>query len=60
VDEYRKALQKYASVHDGKLLKQFDDIYDELHIGGYYRGILHRIDTVKAALKGAEEFIKKL
>jgi hypothetical protein len=60
VDEYRKALQKYASVHDGKLLKQFDDIYDELHIGGYYRGILHRIDTVKGALKGAEEFIKKV
>jgi len=60
VEEYRKALQRYASVHDGKLLKQFDDIYDELHIGGYYRGILHRVDTVKAALKGAEEFIKKL
>ncbi len=34
--------------------------YDELHIGGYYRGILHRVDTVKAALKGAAEFIKKL
>jgi hypothetical protein len=60
VEEYRKALQKYAAVHDGKLLKQFDDIYDELHIGGYYRGILHRVETVKAALKGAEEFIKKL
>ena len=60
VDEYRKALQKYASVHDGKLLKQFDDIYDELHIAGYYRGNLHRVDVVKAALKGAEEFIKRL
>jgi hypothetical protein len=60
VEEYRKALQKYASVHDGKLLKQFDDIYDELHIAGYYRGNLHRVDVVKAALKGAEEFIRRL
>jgi hypothetical protein len=60
VEEYRKALQRYALIHDGKLLKQFDNIYDELHIAGYYRGLLHRVDTVKNALKGAKEFIEKL
>jgi hypothetical protein len=60
VEEYEKALKKYASALDGKLLKAFRDIYDELHIAGYYRGNLHRVDVVKAALKGAEEFISKL
>ncbi len=60
VEEYEKALKKYALPHNGKLFKAFTDIYEELHIAGYYRGFLHRVDTVKAALRGAEEFIKKL
>jgi len=60
VDEYRKALQKYVSIHDGKLIRQFENIYDELHIAGYYRGNLHSVATVKAALKSAESFIKKI
>lgn len=49
-DEYMKALQKHASIHDGKLIRQFDDLYDELHIAAYYRGILHSVPVVKAAL----------
>jgi hypothetical protein len=60
VEEYEKALKKYASAYNGKLLKQFNYLYDELHIAGYYRGFLHRTDTVKAALRGAKEFIAKL
>ena len=60
VEEYRKALQKYVSVHNGKLLKEFDDIYDELHIAGYYRGNLHHVEIVKAALKAAKAFIEKI
>lgn len=60
VEEYRKALQKYVSIHNGKLLKEFDDIYDELHIAGYYRGFLHSTDAVKAAFKTAKDFIQKL
>jgi hypothetical protein len=60
VEEYRKALQKYASPYNGKLLHQFDAIYDELHIAGYHRGNLHRVEVVKAAFKGAREFIEKL
>lgn len=60
VEEYEKALRRYASPMNGKLLRSFNDIYDELHIAGYYRGNLHRVDVVKAALAGAEEFIKKL
>lgn len=60
VEEYRKALQKHASAHNGKLIKEFDDLYDELHIAGYYRGNLHRVEVVKGVLKGAKEFIQKL
>ena len=60
VEEYRKSLQKYATPYNGKLLKQFDDLYDELHIAGYYRGNLHRVAIVKEAFKGAKEFIVKL
>ncbi|MFZ5986793.1 MAG: DUF5618 family protein [Bacillota bacterium] len=60
VDEYKKAIQKYLSVHNGKLLRQFDDVYDQLHIAGYYRGLLHDVDTVKATLKSAKTFIEKI
>lgn len=60
VEEYEKALKKYLAPHDGKLIKEFDSLYKELHIAGYYRGLLSRVDIVKSALKGAEEFIKKI
>ncbi len=60
VEEYRKALQKYAAVHNGKLLNQFENIYDELHIAGYYRGNLHSVMAVKGVLKTANEFIERL
>jgi len=60
VEEYRKALQKYATIHNGKLLNQFEDIYDELHIAGYYRGMLHSVGIVKEALKTAKAFTKRL
>jgi uncharacterized protein (UPF0332 family) len=60
VDAYRKALQKHLAVHNGKLLRAFEDLYDELHIAGYYRGNLHTVAVVKEALKEAETFIKKI
>jgi hypothetical protein len=60
VEEYRKALQKYAFIHNGRMLKDFDNIYDELHIAGYYRGWLHSVDAVKSSIKLAKDFIEKL
>ncbi len=32
VDAHIKALQKYFAVHNGKLLKEFDSLYNLLHI----------------------------
>ena len=60
VDAYRKALQKYLNIHNGKLLREFEGIYDELHIAGYYRALLGHVNVVKDALKAAKEFIEKI
>lgn len=60
VDAYRKALKKHVAVHNGKLLRLFENLYDELHIAGYYRGNLHSVNVVKEALKSAKAFMEKI
>ena len=60
IDAYRKALQKYLAVHDGKLLREFEALYEALHIAGYYRGNLYLVDMIKDALKAAKGFIEKI
>jgi hypothetical protein len=60
VDGYRGALKKYLAVHDGKLVREFERLYEELHIAGYYRGLLGHVNTVKEALKAAKEFIERI
>jgi hypothetical protein len=60
VDSYREMLKKYVSVHNGKLTKEFETLYSELHIAGYYRGLLKHVDMVKIALKSAKAFIEKI
>ena len=59
-EQYQQALRKYISVHNGKLFGQFNDLYDELHIAGYYRGLLHRDDTIQTVFSTAQQFIEKL
>ena len=60
VDAYRKALQKYLAVHDGKLLREFEALYEALHIAGYYRGNLYLVNMIKDALKATRAFIDKI
>lgn len=60
VDGYREMLKKYLSIHNGKLTKEFETLYKELHIAGYYRGLLEHVDTVKDAMKAAKGFIEKI
>ena len=60
VDEYRKVLQKYLVIHNGKLLREFEKLYDMLHIAGYYRGLLYDVNIVKDALKATKSFIDKI
>ena len=60
VEGYRKLLQKYVAVRNDKVLREFEKLYDMLHIAGYYRGLLYDRDVVKEALKAAKSFIDKL
>jgi len=60
VEEYRKVLKKHLAVHNGKLLREFEKLYDMLHIAGYYRGLLYDRDVVKEALRAARVFITRL
>lgn len=60
VEEYEKALKKYGGQYNGKLLGQFNVIYHELHIAGYYRGDLQAVKTVKEALANGRIFIERL
>jgi hypothetical protein len=60
VEEYEKSLKRYGGVYNGKLMRQFETIYHELHIAGYYRGDLQRISIVKEAIANAKDFIEKI
>lgn len=60
IDAYRRALQKHIAVYDGKLMREFEMLYDSLHIAGYYRALIYNVDMVKDALKAARSFIDKL
>jgi len=60
VDDYRRALQKQLTVHNGKLAREFERLYDQLQIAGHYRGLLHNVDVIKDVLKAARVFIEKL
>lgn len=60
VDAYRNALQKHIAVHNGKLMREFENLYDALHIAGYYRGLIYDTRAVKDYLKAAKEFIGKI
>ena len=60
VDEYRKMLQKHLAVRNGKLLREFEKLYDALHIAGYYRGLIYDVNMVKDTFKATRSFIEKL
>ncbi len=60
VDAYRDALRKHIAVHNGKLMREFENLYDALHIAGYYRGLIYDTRAVKDYLKAAKEFIGKI
>jgi hypothetical protein len=60
IDAYRRALQKYLAIRNRKLLREFEALYEALHIAGYYRGNLYLVNMVKDALKSAKAFIEKI
>ena len=60
VEAYRVALQKHVSVRNGKLLREFEKLYDALHIAGYYRGLIYDVAAAKEYLNSTQNFIEKL
>ena len=60
VDAYREVLRKQLSVNNGKLMREFEYLYDGLHIAGYYRGLISEANAVKDYFNAAERFIKKI
>ena len=60
VEGYREMIRKYAMVHDGKLVKEFEKLYKLLHIAGYYRGLLEDVTILKDSLRAAKTFIEKI
>jgi hypothetical protein len=47
-------------VRDGKVLREFEKLYDALHIAEFYRGLIYDVEAVKAYMKAAKEFIDKI
>jgi hypothetical protein len=60
VDAYREALQHHLAPRNGKLMREFESLYDLLHIAGYYRGLLYDRKVVREALDAAQRFIEKV
>lgn len=60
IESYREMLRKHLLIHDGKLIKEFEMLYDTLHIAGYYKGLLKNVKMVKEAFRTAKAFIDKI
>lgn len=60
VDDYREMLKKHLSIHNGRLTREFEKLYKELHIAGYYRGLHEDTNIIKQIFKVAKSFIEKL
>jgi hypothetical protein len=60
VEGYRDMLTKYLSAHNGKLTKDFNSLYKLLHIAGYYKGLLDKVEIVRDTFKIAKAFIEKV
>ena len=59
-DGYRHALRKYIATHNGKLSREFEKLYDALHIAGYYQGLLYDVKALRDYFTAAQEFITKI
>ncbi len=60
VEGYRDMIKKYLTPYNGKLTKEFEKLYKELHIAGYYRGLIEDVNALKDIFKSARAFISKV
>jgi hypothetical protein len=55
-----KPLQRHLAIRNGKLVREFESLYDLLHIAGYYRGLLYHRKVVRESLDAAQCFVEKV
>ena|SRR3989338_2386178 len=60
VEGYRDMIRKYLTPYNGKLTREFEKLYKELHIAGYYRGLIEDVNALKDIFKSARAFIDKV
>ena len=60
VEGYRDMIRKYLTPYNGKLTREFEKLYKELHIAGYYRGLIEDVNALKDIFKSAKAFIDKV
>jgi len=60
VEAYRVALRRHWGARNGKLLQEFEKLYDALHIAGYYQGLIYDTKMAREALKAAHRFIERI
>lgn len=60
VEGYREMIRKYLTHYNGKLTKEFEKLYKELHIAGYYRGLIEDVNALKDIFRSARAFIDKV
>jgi len=60
VEGYRDMIRKCLIPYNGKLTKEFQKLYKELHIAGYYRGLIEDVNALKNIFKSARSFIEKI
>ena len=60
VEGYRDMIRKYLLPYNGKLTREFEKLYKELHIAGYYRGLIEDVNALKNIFRSAKSFIEKI
>jgi hypothetical protein len=60
VEGYRDMIRKYLLPYNGKLTREFEKLYKELHIAGYYRGLIEDVNALKNIFRSARSFIEKI
>ncbi|MBI5748179.1 MAG: DUF5618 family protein [Nitrospinae bacterium] len=60
VEGYRDMIRKHLTPYNGKLTREFEKLYKELHIAGYYRGLIEDVNALKDIFKSARAFIDKV
>ncbi len=58
IEDYRALVKKHIP-HNGKLMAALDTVYDDLHLGGYYRENMD-VNVIKSGMESCKKIIDLL